>query len=210
MDLGPGITVTSVNVSCPTCLTAQVTIAANAPVGPHNLTVTTGTEVATLLNGFTVQAGTPLITALNHASIQQGQTESLTIAGQLTHFAQGTTQIDLGAGITVTAMTVASPTSVTAQITADVAAAVGTRTLTVTTGTGGGGLTNVFSVTAGTPSSPHLVRDLDNKVNRTSRLLLQARSLILSRGPPRRVSVLGLRWCHSRLQLYKRYSRGEY
>jgi len=151
VDLGTGVTVTGVTVACPTCLTAQATIAANAPVGPHNVTVTTGTEVAALTNGFTVQAGTPLITSLNHASIQQGQTESLTITAQFTHFAQGTTLIDLGAGITVTAVTVSSPTSVTAQITADVAAAVGTRTLTVTTGTEVVTLTNVFNVTANTP-----------------------------------------------------------
>jgi uncharacterized protein (TIGR03437 family) len=43
-----------------TSLTVPVTIAANAPLGPQDVRVTTGTETVTLPGSFTVSAGPPL------------------------------------------------------------------------------------------------------------------------------------------------------
>jgi len=94
-----------------------------------------GTEVAVLTNGFTVLSGTPILTSLVPAGGQQGQSLSVTITGQFTHFAQGTTQVSFGTGITVSNITVSSPIALSAQLAIDPAAMVGTRTLTVTTGT---------------------------------------------------------------------------
>ncbi len=51
----PGITVSNVVVTSPTTLTAQVNVPAGATPGPYSLTATTGTEEATIPNGFTVQ-----------------------------------------------------------------------------------------------------------------------------------------------------------
>jgi hypothetical protein len=51
----PGITVGNVAVTNATTLTVQLTIAASATPGPYSLTATTGTEEATLPNGFIVQ-----------------------------------------------------------------------------------------------------------------------------------------------------------
>ena len=51
----PGITVTNVAVTNATTLTAQLSVAANAMPGPYSLTATTGSEEATLPNGFVAQ-----------------------------------------------------------------------------------------------------------------------------------------------------------
>jgi hypothetical protein len=151
LDMGPGITVNSVTVSCPTCLTAQVTVADNAPIGPHDVTVTTGTEIAKLAGGFIVQPGTPIITSFGPTSILQGQQNmALTVTAKFTHFAQGITQVSLGSGVTINSVTVSSPTDLTAQISADPTASVGPRTLTVTTGTEVVFVINAFTVKVGT------------------------------------------------------------
>jgi hypothetical protein len=57
VDFGPGITVTSVTVDATYGLIAVLNISPTAPTGPRNVTVTTGTEVDTLGNGFTVTPG---------------------------------------------------------------------------------------------------------------------------------------------------------
>jgi len=51
---GDGITVSNVNVSSATSLTAQFAIDPNATLGPRSIVVTTGQEEATLPNGFAV------------------------------------------------------------------------------------------------------------------------------------------------------------
>jgi RHS repeat-associated protein len=151
VSFGPGITVSNITVTCPTCLTAQLQISPTAVPGPVTVTVTTGSEVASLANGFTIQPGTPIIASFGPTSAQQGQTFTLTVNGQFTHFTQGTTQVSLGAGATVSNISVSSATSLTAQIAIDPAASVGTRTLTVTTGTEVVSVANVFNVLAATP-----------------------------------------------------------
>ena len=148
LDMGAGITISSITVSCSTCLSAQVSIADGAPTGPRNVTVTTGTEVVTLSGGFTVQPGTPILTSLSRASGQQDQSFPVTITGKFTHFAQGTTQVDLGPGIVVSAVTVTSATSLSGQVAIDATAALGPRTLTVTTGSEVVFVNNVFTVLA--------------------------------------------------------------
>jgi hypothetical protein len=59
---GAGITVNSLTVTDATHATASITIDQAATVGSSNVTVTTGTEVATLTNGFSVTAGPLAIT----------------------------------------------------------------------------------------------------------------------------------------------------
>lgn len=152
VHLGAGITVTGITVTCPTCLSAHLAIAPDAPTGPHTVTVTSGAEVAILANGFTVQPGTPILTSVVPAQGQQGQTLSVAITGQFTHFAQGATQVSIGTGITVTGITVSSPTSLAAQIAINPTASPGARTLAVTTGTENVSVANVFTIQPGTPA----------------------------------------------------------
>jgi RHS repeat-associated protein len=152
VDFGAGITVSNINVTCPTCLTIQLLISPTATVGPRNVTVTTGSEIAKLGSGFAVLEGTPILTSLNPASGRQGQTlTGVVITGQFTHFNQGATQVSFGMGITVSNVNVTSPTILTAQLAIDPTAAVGTRTLTVTTGTEVVSVANVFNIQAAIP-----------------------------------------------------------
>lgn len=92
VSFGPGVTVSNIVVTCPTCLTAQLQIAATAVLGPVTVTVTTGSEVATLTGGFTVLPGTPILTSMVPATGSQGQTLTSTVTGLFTHWVQGTTR----------------------------------------------------------------------------------------------------------------------
>ena len=56
---GTGITVASLTVNSPSIATAELNIDPAAPAGARTVTMTTGSEVETLANGFTVTAGTP-------------------------------------------------------------------------------------------------------------------------------------------------------
>src|SRR6266850_476865 len=149
LSLGGDLTTTNLVVASPTSLTAHLDIAANATVGTRTLTVTTGAEVVTLNNGFTVTAGLPVIATVTPNSGQQGQNVTLAVAGQFTHFAQGTSQVVID-GITVNSVTVTDATSLTAYLTIPAPAAVGSRTLTITTGSEVATLSSAFSVTPGT------------------------------------------------------------
>ncbi|PYS28222.1 MAG: hypothetical protein DMG11_13505 [Acidobacteria bacterium] len=146
-----GITVNSVTVTDAALLTASLSIPAAAAVGSRMLTVTTGTELATLSNAFSVTPGTAVITAVSPSMGRQGDTVTVAITGQFTHFAQGTTQVDFGSGVSVAALAVNSATSMMAQLTISSTATVGSHQVAVTTGAEAGTLNNPFSVTPGRP-----------------------------------------------------------
>ena len=55
MSAGAGITVSNISVTSGTSLTAQFAVAPGATLGPRSVTVTTGSEEATLPNGFHIQ-----------------------------------------------------------------------------------------------------------------------------------------------------------
>src|SRR5437588_9082738 len=107
----------------------------------------------TLLNGFTVSLQAAVLVSANPDSGQAGQQNlSVTLTGQFTHWTQGTTAASFGAGITVASLTVNSATSVTAALSIDAAATLGTRTITVTTGSEIVSLVNGFTVFPNTPA----------------------------------------------------------
>jgi uncharacterized protein (TIGR03382 family) len=98
---GSGIQVGTVNPQSPTVLDAQITIASDAPLGPRNVTVTTGAEVATGEGLFTVTEP-PVI--LDPDSGLQGETiASLTITGGPGGYSAAT-EVDLGEGISIGAV----------------------------------------------------------------------------------------------------------
>src|SRR6267142_468301 len=119
-----------------------------AGFGP--VTVLSGKERFLLKEGFHVVAS-PITITLAPATGQQGQKLTVQITGTNTHFAQGTTQIGLGLGIILRNVSVSNATSLTALATIAASADLGTRTLTVTTGSEAVSLNNAFTVTAGTP-----------------------------------------------------------
>lgn len=148
-----------VTVVNPTTATAQITINAAAAVGPRTVSVQTGSEQLQLVNAFNITAAPPpppIIISVTPNTAQAGQNLSVIVTAQNTHFSQGSTQASFGAGIAVGGaaeggfgpVTVNSPTSITAQITLNPAAAPGPRTVSIKTGTEEVSLANGFTVTA--------------------------------------------------------------
>ena len=78
-------------------------------------------------------AGTPVITSISPAGVTHGQTATVTITGSNTNFAGGT-QVNAGAGITVSNIVVTSGTTLTAQFSVASGATPGPRSITATTG----------------------------------------------------------------------------
>jgi hypothetical protein len=131
---GDGINVSNVTVQNPLSLTAQLVIAANAMAGNRTVTVLTGSEVAAGVDRFLVIAAAPTLSSINPSTGNPGQSLSVSITGQNTSFLQGTTQVSFGSGTTVSSVTFASATSLTAQLVIAADAAPGARTVTVTSG----------------------------------------------------------------------------
>ena len=109
-------------------------------------------------------ASTPVLTTVNPNTGKQGQqAESVSLTGQFTHWAQGTTTASFGIGITVAKLTVNSATTATAVLNINPGATTGARNVTVTTGTEVVTLTGGFTVTA-TASSVTYTYDSQGRV----------------------------------------------
>jgi hypothetical protein len=132
---GSGITVSNVTVSSATTITATLTIAANAAVATRNISVTTG-GLTTNTVPFTVTSPPPptLTAILPNSHARGGGPFAVTLTG--TNFTAGAQVAVSGgflSGITVTAVNVVSPTTITANFTVRGNAARGTRNVTVAT-----------------------------------------------------------------------------
>jgi hypothetical protein len=149
-SFGSGITVSALTISSPTVATASLNIDPAATPGPRTITLTTGTEIDTLTNGFTIVGQTPVLVSVNPSSGQRGQQNlSVSLTGQYTQWVQATTTASFGAGITISTLTVNSPTSATAVLTIDPATTTGPRTVALTTGNEVESLTIGFNVSGG-------------------------------------------------------------
>src|ERR1035441_6503977 len=99
------------------------------------------------------------IQTLSPSSANAGLSLQVSITGSYTHFVQGTTVASFGPGIAVGGaaagqpgpVTVASPTSPTAEIAIGASAAPGSQTVTVTTGAEQATLANGFTIQAAIP-----------------------------------------------------------
>jgi prepilin-type N-terminal cleavage/methylation domain-containing protein len=146
---GTGISVNSTTWVSATRLTASITVAANAPTGVRDVTVTNpDTGVGTATGVFTVNAA-PAVTATNPNPRGQGATnQNITITG--TGFVNGAVASFSGTGITVNSTTWVSATQLTANIDIAGSAPTGVRDVTVTNPDKGVGTgTSVFAVTGG-------------------------------------------------------------
>ena len=138
---GNGITTGAVTVTSATSLQVPVTVMAGATPGARTVTVTTNTEVATLVGGFTVSSGLPAISVINPNVGVPNSTVTVNITGAYTSFAANNTQANFGAGISVGGaaegafgpVTVNSATSATATLTIDPAAVLASRNVMVQT-----------------------------------------------------------------------------
>ncbi|HET9667015.1 MAG TPA: Ig-like domain-containing protein, partial [Desertimonas sp.] len=155
---GSGISVGTVTVNGPTLASVPITIAPGATVGARTVTVTTGSEVVGLINGFTVTQGTPTVVSIDPNAGQHGVTLNVTITGVFTNWQTGATTVSYGAGVTVNSNVVNSATSITTNITIDAGAALGLRDVIVTTGAESLTVAGGFAVTDVDTTLPTLLR----------------------------------------------------
>jgi pimeloyl-ACP methyl ester carboxylesterase len=94
-----------------------------------------------------VNPGATLISVTPTSAIP-GQTLPVAIVGSFTHFVQGSTVANFGAGITVSNVSVIDPTHANVNITVSTTATGGPRRVTMTTGTEVAAFANVFTVQA--------------------------------------------------------------
>ena len=136
VGFGPDIVVNGLpNIISATSLTVNITIDAAAARGWRQAFVNTGAEQLSI--GFLIDSpASASLTSVTPNAGQQGQTLSgVTITGNLTNFVQGTTIAILGAGVTVSNLTILSPTVATATIAISPTTSIGGRTAEMITGT---------------------------------------------------------------------------
>jgi hypothetical protein len=162
-NFGAGITVISTTASDSTHAVAHISIAPNATIGSRDVSVTTGSETASITGGFSVLAGVPaLLTAIPNSG-QAGQTATVVITGQFTTFQQGFTSVSFGGGLPAPSIvTVNSLTQVTAVLNIPSNATVGTSDITVTTNGTPVTLSGGFTVTPGTPVITQISPNIGN------------------------------------------------
>jgi adhesin/invasin len=146
-----GITLNSTTVNSGTQITANVTVPAGATLGANNFTVTNtpagGTSGAATL---TVNNPAPTLTSIAPASAERLQTVNVVFTGS--GFIAGVSSVAVGADITVNAVTIDSPTQITAIITLNAATALGARIFTVTNVGPGGGTSAAQTFTVNNPA----------------------------------------------------------
>jgi len=153
-SFGAGITVQSLTVTSSTSAVASLIVDPAAAIGGRDVSVTTGSESASLPSALAVTAAPAALSAVFPSNASVGATGVVvTLAGRYTHFAQGTTSVDFGPGVTLESLTVTSPTSASAIVTVDPAASASTNRVSVTTGTEVVSLFAAFSIYAESPPS---------------------------------------------------------
>ena len=107
-----------------------------APANPtsYNVSFTDATDGVSSTNTLPFTFDPAPSVALAPNSGTQGTSEPVTITGTYTNFLQGSTTATFPSGVTVTGLTVNSPTSATANITIAAGAATGTNPATVASG----------------------------------------------------------------------------
>ncbi len=131
LDLGAGVTLANVVRVDSTRMTADATVDAAALAGPRDVTVENpGMLRGTLPGGFTViDPAPPTLDAIIPQDVRAGGSVDVTLTGSA--FVPGMT-LDLGAGITVGPLLIASPSTATGRLHVPAAAAPGPRAGTVT------------------------------------------------------------------------------
>jgi hypothetical protein len=137
---GPEITVNSITVDSPTDLVVSITTSFGSspstpsPAGWQSVYVNTGTEQ--LITGFLVDApASPTIVSVFPPSAAQGSTVDVTITGSLTNWINDTSELILGAGVSVSSLQITSPTTATATIAVSPTAPLGGNSVIMITGT---------------------------------------------------------------------------
>jgi phosphatidylinositol-3-phosphatase len=144
---GSGITISNVSVISSTQATATFNIAANAGLGPQNISVTTASGTSGIVSfDVTAAVGAPTLTSISPQAGSQGSSVPVTLTG--TGFAVPLTVNASGSGITISNVSVISSTQATATFNIAANAGLGQHNVSVTTTAGTSG-TMPFTVNAG-------------------------------------------------------------
>ena len=146
---GADITVQNTKVVSATSITADLVVGSSAALGGRTISVTT-TGGTSGTQGFTINPPAPTIASLSASAGVTGTSFTQTITGS--NFVAGTSVAVSGSGVSVSNVTVASPTSITATFTVATDAAVGSRAVTVTTSGGSSGAA-AFTVNPPAPTA---------------------------------------------------------
>jgi hypothetical protein len=177
VTIGGNVIVGNVQVTSPTTAVAQVAVPSGAPLGPQNVTVATGGEIATLNNGFTVTGATPALLSVSPSSGQQGQALNVVITGNsFTNFVAGQVQAEFDGNISSPTVTVNSPHQVTIPISIASDANVGGITANLISGPTGSTTLFPFTFTV-TPSSASIVSVVPNSVPQGGQVTLAVTGL---------------------------------
>jgi sugar lactone lactonase YvrE len=178
---GAGVTVADVKVTSNTSLTATFTVAADAAIGPRDVTVVTasGTSGA---KQFVVNAATPKLTSISPATGLRGTSVVVTLSGTRFELGNGTTVAVSGSGISVSNINASSDTSLTATFTIAPSAPLGNYNVTVATPNGGSSNAMPFAVN---PQGPAITYDIPKTLNPTEQVPMQ---LSMATGIPEAVT----------------------
>jgi hypothetical protein len=143
---GTGITVTNFVGGNATIVTATFTISPTATLGGRNVTVTTPAGTTNAVTFTVVAPAAPTLTSIAPMSGIRGTSTPVALIG--TNFVAGATVVvsPAAAGVSISGVTVASPTEIDATITSTTGAAVGTVNIGVVTA-GGASNTLPFTIT---------------------------------------------------------------
>jgi len=152
-NFGSGITVNSVNVTSATQAQANITVSPTTSLGYRNVSLTTGTQVVSLANGYQViQGPAQIVGPMNPAAGGEGQSYNIAITGSQTHWAQGVTTASFGGGIQVTSVTVTGLLSATVGITIPTSTPLGAYNVQLITGGEVATILGGFTVGTGSPT----------------------------------------------------------
>lgn len=161
-SLGEGVTVGPVTVNSPTSASVPITILDTAALGPRTVTISSGAQVASLLDAFRVLAGTPLITGINPPTARTNSSVVVNLTTRFAHLQSGVTVASLGPNVSVGGaasgspgpVMVTSPTNVTVNLHVDAGAQLGIRDVTIQTGNEVLTSTGGFTITPGDTTPP--------------------------------------------------------
>jgi outer membrane protein assembly factor BamB len=142
---GTLVTASSVVVASATSLRVKLSVAADAAVGPRNITVIEPGPVADSCSGCLTIDAAPTVSSASPDSVPAGESADLTITG--TNFQPGA-ELSGPVGLSFSGTTVASSTELTSTVAVSSSATPGTDKLVVTNPDGGRGVCSCLTVTS--------------------------------------------------------------
>src|ERR1051326_7075477 len=164
-----GVTASNLKVQSDTSMTATFNIDSAATLGKYFVAVSTPDGGDSNTVQFAVSSATPTITSISPSGGIRGGSTQVTITG--TNFAASSPTVKVTpAGITVSNVTVASDTSITATLTVSPTAALGNYLVSLSSAAGGDSNNVTFAVN---PQGPTITYGMPQSLNPTQQVPVQ-------------------------------------